>query len=398
MRSSLCLLLLLGALGSAMALVMPDDNAINAQTTAAAQLPAPLYHPLRRFALGGEGGWDYLNFDSAAQRLYISRGTRVMVVNAHNGKLVGEVANTPGVHGIALASRVKRGFTSNGQENSVTAFNLKTLKEEGRVPVGKNPDAIVYDPASQSVFTMNAGSGDVTAVDAATLQVRGAIPLEGRPEYAAVDGKGQLFVNIVDKNELVVIDTHTLKVLNRWSLAPGEHPSGLAIDAKHRRLFSVCSNSMMVVMDADSGHIVATPPIGQGPDAAAFDPGTGLAFSSNGRDGALSVIHEDSPNNFTVLATVATQAGARTMTLDVKTHKIYLATARFLPAPASDEAPAPSATPPAATTAPPAAPAGEGRRRMPRFEPNSFVILVFGYDQPVPQTLQTHGSPQHGMG
>ncbi len=209
---------------------------------------------------------------------------------------------------------------------------MKTLKEAGRVKVGTRPDAIVFDPASKCVFTMNAGSNDATAIDVASLKVVGTVPLDGRPEYAAVDGKGQLFVNIVDENELVAVDTHALKVLNRWSLAPGEHPSGLAIDAKHHRLFAVCSNAMMVVMDADNGKIVATPAIGKGPDAAAFDPSTGLAFSSNGRDGTLTVIHEDSPAAFSVVATVPTQPGARTMALDAKMHRIYLATARFRPA------------------------------------------------------------------
>ena len=399
MRFVFCLLFTLSALLSAVALAMPGDTSSDTQNANQPSTPQG-YHQLTQFALGGDGGWDYLNFDSAAQRLYISRGTRVMVVDAHKGTVVGEVANTPGVHGIALAPKLHRGFTSNGQENSVTVFDTKTLKEVGRVTVGARPDAIVFDPASKCVFTMNAGSGDVSAIDAATMKVVGTIPLPGRPEYAAVDGKGQLFVNIVDKNELVVIDARARKVLNCWSLAPGDHPSGLAIDAKHRRLFAVCSNAMMVVMDADTGHVVATPPIGKGPDAAAFDPHTGMAFSSNGRDGTLTMIHEDSPTTFTVAYTVATQSGARTMALDVRTGKIYLATARFLP-PA--DAAAPPATPPAVTATPIAAtsPAAEGPRRMPNIEPNSFVILVYGSDAPSeqpPQHQRGMGGHRHGMG
>ncbi len=409
MRLYICMLLALT--GSAailaaqqIALIMPDGSPTPAAQTDVASSALPSYHQLKQIAVGGDGMWDYLTFDSAAQRLYISRSTHVMVVDAGKGAVVGEVANTPGVHGIALAPKLHRGFTSNGGENTVTVFDMKTLKELARVSVGTHPDCIVYDPASRRVFTMNAGSDDATAIDAASMKAVGTIPLGGRPEFAAVDAKGGLFVNIVDKNELVAIDAKALSVKNRWSLAPGEHPSGLAIDAKHRRLFSVCSNNVMIVMDADSGRVVATPAIGKGPDAAAFDPNTGLALSSNGRDGTLTVIHEDSPQTFTVQATVPTQAGARTMALDLKSHNVYLATARFQAPPTP---PAGNTTPAAAITpSEPASPGGTAApavavtpRRMPAIEPNSFVILVFQIDQPrPPQQNPGVGRHRHGMG
>lgn len=299
----------------------------------------PAYHVLKKRNAGGEGGWDYLNVDAQARRIYISRGDHVDVVDADTGSKVGTIANTPGVHGIALAPRLGRGFTSNGREGTVTIFNLKDLKEIGRVPVGQNPDAIMYDPASHRVFTMNGRSNDATAVDAATGKVDGTIPLGGRPEFAVADGKGEVFINIEDKSEIVAVDARQLKVLHHWSIAPGDGPSGLAIDRAHRRLFSVCGNQKMVIVDADTGHVVATPTIGQGPDACAFDPKRQLAFSSNGRDGTLTVIHEDSPDHFSEVATVPTQMGARTMALDEKTGHVVLVTAEFAPPPAGQEAP-----------------------------------------------------------
>ncbi len=311
------------------------------------------YRQLAQWAIGGEGGWDYLACDSEAQRLYIARETRVQVVDLAKGRVVGEVANTPGVHGIALAPKLHRGFTSNGRENSVMIFNLKDMKEIQRVPVGTRPDAIVYDPATKQVFTMNAGSNDLTAINAAKGKIVGTLPLGGRPEFVAVDEHGKLFVNLTDTNEMVVIETAKLAILHRWPLAPGEHPTGLAIDAAHHRLFSVCANAKMIVMDAVNGRIVEALPIGNGADAAAFDPETGFAFSSNGRDGTLTVSREDAPDTINVTDTVLTQKGARTMAVDRKTHNVYLVTAHM--------------------TAPP-----EGTNQRPTFEPGSFVVLVFG--------------------
>lgn len=318
--------------------------------------PAPAYHLIKKMPVGGEGGWDYLTVDAAARRLYITHGTHVVVLNVETGAPVGEIANTPGVHGVALAPTLGRGFTSNGRDNTVTIFDLKTLKELQRISVGKNPDAILYDPATRRVFTFNGGSADATAVDAASGSVVGTIPLGGRPEFAVSDERGQVYVNIEDKSEIVAFDSSALTVKNRWSLAPGEGPSGLALDRKHRRLFAVCGNEKMVVLDADSGRVLATPAIGKGPDAAVFDAGSGLAFSSNGADGTLTVMKEGAPGKFTVVETVPTQAGARTMTLDAKTHRIYLVTARVKP------------TPPGETTS----------RFRRSYEPGSFEVLVIG--------------------
>src|SRR4051812_44974051 len=259
--------------------------------------PQSGYHVVKQIKLGGEGGWDYLTIDARARRLYISRSTHVMVVDADSGAVVGDIPGTSGVHGIAIVADLNKGFTSNGRDNSVTVFDLKTLKVTRQIPVGKNPDAIIYDPASKRVFTMNGASQDTTAIDPQTETVAGTIALEGRPEFAVSDEAGHVFINLEDKSQIVEIDTRKLAVLNHWSLAPCEEPSGLAFDRKHKRLFSVCSNKQMAVMNADDGKVVTTLTIGSGPDAAGFDPETGLAFSSNG-EGTLTVVHEDSPDKF----------------------------------------------------------------------------------------------------
>jgi YVTN family beta-propeller protein len=314
------------------------------------------YHLLKKVVLGGEGGWDYLICDSAARRVYISRGTHVMVVDADTYSVVGDIPGTEGVHGIALAPELRRGFTSNGRANTVTIFDLKTLKVLGTAPTGNGPDAIVYDPASKRVFTFNGHSGDATAIDAATGNVAGTIPLGGKPEFAAADGQGHIYNNLEDKSELLQIDSQKLTVTARWPLASGEEPTGLAMDREHRRLFVGCHNQMMAVVDADSGKVLATPAIGQGVDATAFDPVTQLAFSSNG-EGTLTVVHEDSPEKFTPVASVSTQRGARTMALDLNTHNIFLVTAEFGPAPA---------------------PTPEHPHSRPPAIPGSFTLLVFG--------------------
>ena len=316
--------------------------------------PVAGYHLAKKTVLGGEGGWDYLYCDSAARRVYISRSTHVMVVDADSYAVVGDIPNTPGVHGIAVVPDLNKGFISNGRDNSVTIFDLKTLKETDRVAVGKNPDAIMYDPASKRVFTFNGASQDTTAIDAITGKVAGTIVLGGKPEFAVTDDKGHVYVNIEDKSEVVQLDPVKLAVNARWSLAPGEEPSGLAIDRKHHRLFSVCSNKLMVVLNADNGHVVTTLPTGSGTDAAAFDPEAGFAFSSNG-EGTLTVVHEDSPDKYTVVENVATQRGARTMTLDQKTHRVFSVTAEFGPTPA---------------------PTAERPRPRPPMVPGSFTLLV----------------------
>jgi DNA-binding beta-propeller fold protein YncE len=317
---------------------------------------APGYHLLKKIEVGGEGGWDYLSVDSAGRRLYVSRSTRVMVFDVDTGKSVGEIPDTPGVHGIAIADDLGRGFTSNGRDGSVTIFELKTLKPISKVKVGTNPDCILYDPATHRVFAFNRGSSDASAIDAKTGEVVGLIPLGGHPEFATADGKGMVFVNLDNKSEVVAIDSRKLVATAHWPVAPGEDPSGMAIDRKHNRLFSVCGNKKMTVMDAGSGKVVADLAIGAGTDAAAFDPETNLAFSSNG-EGTLTVVHQDSADKYTVVENVPTQRGARTMALDPKTHNIFLATAQYGP-------------PPAATT--------EQPRPRPPMVPNSFVILVFG--------------------
>jgi len=314
------------------------------------------YHLLRKIEVGGEGGWDYLIVDGAARRLYVSRATRMLVFDADTGKSIGEIPDTPGVHGIAIADDLGRGFTSNGRDGSVTIFELKTLKPITKVKVGTNPDCILYDQATHRVFAFNRGSSDASAIDAKTGEVAGLIPLGGHPEFATSDGKGMVFVNLDDKSEIVAIDSRKLEAKAHWSVAPGEDPSGMAIDRKHNRLFSVCGNKKMTVMDAANGKVIADVPIGSGTDAAGFDPETGLAFSSNG-EGTLTVVHQDSGDKYSVVENVTTQRGARTMALDPKTHNVFLATAQY---------------------GPPPAPTPERPNPRPAILPNSFVILVFG--------------------
>lgn len=293
----------------------------------------PGYRVVKTYKLGGEGGWDYLLADPDMHRLYISRGTHVVVIDADTGKSVGEIADTPGVHGIALAPELGRGFTSNGREGTVSIFDIKTLATSNKVKVGgENPDAILYDPATKRVFTFNGRSHDSTAIDAATGKVLGMIKLDGKPEFAANDGKGKVFVNIEDKSELTAIDANKLEVEHTWPLAPCTEPSGLAIDREHRRLFAGCDNKMMAVIDADNGKVIATPAIGEGVDATRYDPETGLAFASCG-EGVLTVIKEESPEKFAVVENVPTQKGARTMALNTKTHAVYTVTAQFGPPP-----------------------------------------------------------------
>jgi DNA-binding beta-propeller fold protein YncE len=316
----------------------------------------PGYHLLNSYKLGGDGGWDYLTLDSTSRRLYISRATHVIVIDADSGKSLGDIPDTPGVHGIALAPELGRGFISNGREGTVTVFDLQTLQAITRVKAGENPDAILYDPASKRVFAFNGRSHDATAIDAAGGTVLGTIKLEGKPEFAVSDGKGEIFVNIEDKSQIDAIDPAKLEVKTRWPLAPCDEPSGLAIDRKNRRLFAGCDNKMMAVVDADTGKVIATPAIGEGVDANAFDPETGLAFASCG-EGVLTVVHEDSPTKFSVMENVPTQPGARTMALDEKTHNVYLVTAKF---------------------GPPPAPTADNPHPRRSILPDSFVVLVFG--------------------
>jgi DNA-binding beta-propeller fold protein YncE len=314
------------------------------------------YHVIKTYKLGGEGGWDYLNLDNSSRRLYISRATHVIVIDADSGKPVGDIPDTPGVHGIALAPDLGRGFVSNGREGTVTIFDIETLKLITKVKVGDNPDAILYDPATKRVFTFNGKSHDSTAIDAAKGTVLGTIKLEGKPEFAVSDGKGEIFVNIEDKSQLDAIDPNKLEVKSRWPLAPCQEPSGLAMDRKNRRLFSGCDNKLMAVVDADSGKVIATPAIGDGVDATAFDEGAGLAFASCG-EGVLTVVREESPSKFSVVENVKTQEGARTLALDEKNHQVFVVTANF---------------------GPPPPPTPDNPHPRHTILPDSFVVLVVG--------------------
>ena len=313
------------------------------------------YHLIKQVKLGGDGGWDALTFDAKAHRLYISRSTHVMVVDADSGAIVGDIPNTPGVHGIAIVSDLNKGFTSNGRDSSVTVFDLKTLKALNRIQVGKNPDAIIYDAVSKRVFTFNGASNDATAIDPRSETVAGTISLDGKPEFAEADDGGHIFVNLEDKSAITELDSRKLTVLARWPLAPGEEPTGIALDKRHKRLFAACSNKLMVVMNAENGKVITTVPIGNGVDGAGFDAQMDIAFSSNGGDGTLTVVREDSPEMFKVVENVTTRRGARTMAVDPKTHRVFLVTAEFGPTPA---------------------PTTEQPRPRPSIVPGSFTLLI----------------------
>jgi YVTN family beta-propeller protein len=280
-----------------------------------------------RVKLGGEGFWDYLTYDPDGRRLFITRGSHVMVLDANSLKVTGDIPDLSQIHGVALAPELNRGFVSNGGDNSVTIFDLKTLAKLGSVKVGDHPDAILYDPFSKHVFTFNARSQDSTVVDASSGKVAGTVALGGKPEFPATDGKGKVYVNIEDKNQIAEIDSSKLTVLNTWPIAPCDEPSAMAIDAEHHRLFAGCHNKMMAVVDATSGKVVSTVPIGEGVDAGRFNPKTQEVFMSCG-EGVLTVIHEDSPDKYSVKQNVATVRGARTMALDPESDTVYLVTAQ----------------------------------------------------------------------
>jgi DNA-binding beta-propeller fold protein YncE len=311
------------------------------------------YHLIKEIPIGGEGGWDYCSVDSAGQRLYVSHGTEVVVIDLARDQVVGVITNTPGVHGLAPAPELGRGFVSCGRENKAAIVDLKTLQILSKVDTGQNPDGMLYEPGQQEAYMFNGRGQSATVIDAKAGKEVATIPLGGKPEFAQADPKaGRVFNNIEDKNEVAVIDTKTHTVVTNWPIAPNEEASGMAIDLKNHRLFLGCGGSKtMVMMDSTSGKVITSVPIGQGVDANAFDPGTGFAFASCG-DGTTTIAHEDTPDKLTVVQTLETQKGSRTMTIDPKTHKIYLAAAKF-------EAPA------------------EGQRRG-KMVPGSFKILVYG--------------------
>jgi DNA-binding beta-propeller fold protein YncE len=300
----------------------------------------PDYQVTKVLKVGGDGRWDYAIVDPQTHLLYISRSTHTQVVNTETGQVVHDLKDTSGVHGVALAPELNRGFTSNGRANDVTVFDLATGKELGTVKTGTNPDAIIYDPASKKVFAFDGRSNDASVIDAATAPNTTAtrIPLDGKPEFAAADGAGHVYVNLEDKSSIAVIDSKALKVIGVWKIEGGDEPSGLAIDTAHHHLFSGCHNNLMAVIDTETGKTISTPPIGQGVDACGFDPGTGEAFASCG-DGTLTVVKETSPGKFEAVETVKTRRGARTMALDPSTHTIYLAATDPAPGAAANEAP-----------------------------------------------------------
>ena len=315
------------------------------------------YQLVTEIPIGGEGGWDILTIDSAARRLYLSHATKVVVVDLNTNTVAGEIADTPGVHGFVAVPEVQRGFSSNGKESKSSVVELTTLKTTSKIDTGQNPDAIVYEPRHGEIYIFNHTGNSVTVIDPKTATVSATIPLGGNPEFAAVDETaGRVYCNIEDKSEVEVIDVDKHEVVAHWSLAPGEEPSGIALDARHHRLFSGCHNKMMVMLDTESGKVIHTVPIGAGVDGCAFDSTTLLAFASCG-DGTTTIVREEAPNKLTVLQTLKTERGARTMALDSKTHRIYLPSAQFQPPPS----PSPGTSP-----------------ARPGVLPNTLKLLVYG--------------------
>jgi YVTN family beta-propeller protein len=311
----------------------------------------PTYKVITKIKIGGGTRWDYAYLDSSNHRLYVSHGTQTEVIDTTTDKLVGTIPDTKGVHGIAIANDLNKGFTSDGADNDVTVFDLKTLKVLSKVKTGQNPDAIIYEPVTHRVFTFNGRSSDATAIDAKTGNViTASIPVGGKPEFAQIDGKGHVFANIEDKNEVITIDAANALVSKRYSIAPCDGPSGLAIDPKKLLLYSVCGNKMMIVSDPAVGKVLATPATGPGTDGVAFDDG--YAFSANGGDGTITMVDD----KFQVVATIQTMRGARTIASDQKAHKLYLPAAEMGPAP----------------------PDKDGKKGRPVAVPDSFQIVVVG--------------------
>ncbi len=325
-------------------------------TPTPAQDPIARYEKVRKIAIGGEGGWDFLEVDAANRKLYVARSSRVVVVDLDTEQVVGEISETPGVHGVAFVPDLNRGFTSNGGDSTVTVFDLKTLKTLGKVKANGRPDIITYEPVSRRVLSMNHGTNDITAIDPASMQVVGSLNAGGVPELAVADEKGHVFVNLEDTSEILEFDAKTMRAIKKFTLAPGEEPTGLAFDPKQRKLFSTCANGKLVVADADNGKVVQTLPIGTGPDGCIFDAEHKLIFSSNGGDGTLTIIRETTPGQYEVATNVKTQVSAKTVAFDPKTHRLYLSAATRAAAPAT-----------------PAKKAGR-----PSYEPGSFVVLVVG--------------------
>src|ERR1700676_2435359 len=318
-------------------------------TVVLAAAPKGGYHLLTKYSLGAAPGgkeyWDYITLDPASRLLYVSHNTEVKVVNADSGKVSGSVADLKRVHGIALIPHLGKGYISDGGADEVVVFDIKTLKVTGHIKTGQNPDCIIYDPASKHIFTMNGKSNDASVIDPATETVIATIPMGGRPEYAVADGHGMIYDNIEDKNEVVALDSRTNTVKARWPIAPAAEATAIDMDVQHRRLFIGGRNKLLAIMDADTGKVLQTFPIGAGVDTNIYEPETGLLFTA-ARDGTLHVFHEDSADKFSVVETVKTEFGARNMALDPKTHKLFIDTANFGSAPAATtEQPNPQPTP-----------------------------------------------------
>jgi YVTN family beta-propeller protein len=315
------------------------------------------YQFLNEIPIGGEGGWDILTIDSSADRLYLSHATKVVVIDLNKNAVVGEIADTPGVHAFVPVPEVGRGFSSNGKESKSSVVDLTTLKTVSKIDTGQSPDAIVYEPRHGEVYVFNHRGNSATVIDAKTATVSATIELGGSPEFAAVDeGAGRVYCNLEDKSEVAVIDSTKHEVVAHWPIAPGEEPSGIALDAAHHRLFAGCNNKMMIMLDTATGKVVGNVPIGAGVDSCAFDDASQFAFASCG-DGTTTIAKEETPQKLTVVQTLKTERGARTMALDPKTHRIYLPTARFQPAPS----PSPGASP-----------------ARPTIVPNTLKLLVYG--------------------
>ena len=312
------------------------------------------YKIVNKFHLEGDEGWDGLSVDESTGRLFISHGSAVQIIDESNGTLLGTISGLMGVHCIALANDLNKGFISCGRDSSVTVFDMKTLTATDKLNMtGRNADAIEYDPFSHRVFVFNGASNNATVIDAKTNSIAGTIALDGKPEFSVADGKEKIYVNLEDKSMVSVINTTSMQVEKTWSLTPGEEPTGIALDNSNRRLFIDCSNKLMVIMDADNGNIVTTMPIGDRVDGAGFDTANKLAYSPNG-EGSLTVIRESDKNTFNVIETVETQRGARTIVVDSKTHHIFLPTAEF------DDPPPPTEDNP---------------HPRPKIRPGTFVIL-----------------------
>jgi YVTN family beta-propeller protein len=324
------------------------------EATVVAQEP---YKFITEIPIGGEGGWDILTIDSPASRLYLSHATKVVVVDLNKNAVVAEIADTPGVHAFVAVAELQRGFSSNGKESKSSVVDLKTLKTVSKIDTGESPDALIYEPLRAEIYVFNHKGNSVTVLDAKQAKVVATIPLGGGPEFAVADKTARrVYCNIEDKSEVAVIDTAKHEVVAHWPLAPGEEPTGIALDAAHHRLFAACHNKLMAMLDTETGKVIATVPIGAGVDGCAFDDSTQLAFASCG-DGTTTIAKEEAPDKLTVVQTLKTERGARTMAIDPKMHRIYLPSAQFQPAPS----PSPAASP--------------GR---PTIVPNTLKLLVYG--------------------